>query len=425
MLSLVPQPDPDIQGDQPEKLNICWVNESSPLVVNGVSDTAHFTVPPLVEAGHDVTFIHPGPESESIGGAEMIHTKSVRDIRSGFQVGIHSAKKFRRLFEERDFDAVVVNSPMRTPKSVRLFIGGNAIDAATKLGIPTTVIAGTNNKRFAEDMGMGLFTPLLDKQERRMHGKADLNLSPSDATDEYVLDLDVPSERIVRWTRGIASMFSADRRGTPAVNELRRSWGLEDGDIAIVSAGRLAPEKSFHKLAVLRKLNDIPDFPRVKLAFAGDGPERQDLESLFGEDAIFMGMLNKEELANFYAAGDIFAFASQTDTYGQVVPQALRSGLVAIVANRGGPPSLIKDGAGFTYEPAESKYGEDTELFELVKKLVQDRELRESVSAAAVASVEGLSWELKASELVKYCRQAIDLKQTSLAAKGVTRLAFA
>lgn len=70
-----------------------------------------------------------------------------------------------------------------------------------------------------------------------------------------------------------------------------------------------------------------------KLVFVGDGPARAELEGICekrGYDATFMGQRIGEDLARCFASADAFAFPSFTETFGQVVLEALASGLVGV-----------------------------------------------------------------------------------------------
>jgi len=79
------------------------------------------------------------------------------------------------------------------------------------------------------------------------------------------------------------------------------------------------------------------------LAVVGDGPYREELQENI-PNAIFTGYLHGEELALAYASADVFVFPSTTDTYGNVVIEALASGIPCVVSDAGGPRGLVEDG---------------------------------------------------------------------------------
>jgi len=81
-----------------------------------------------------------------------------------------------------------------------------------------------------------------------------------------------------------------------------------------------------------------------KLVFVGDGPARAELEGICakkGYDATFMGQRVGEDLARCFASADVFAFPSFTETFGQVVLEALASGLVS------GNPDRLQHGHSY------------------------------------------------------------------------------
>ena len=82
----------------------------------------------------------------------------------------------------------------------------------------------------------------------------------------------------------------------------------------------------------------------VTFAFVGDGPFLPELRQKVPR-GIFTGALHGEELSQAYASADLFVFPSTTDTYGNVVIEALASGLPALVSDQGGPRELLRDPA--------------------------------------------------------------------------------
>jgi phosphatidylinositol alpha 1,6-mannosyltransferase len=101
----------------------------------------------------------------------------------------------------------------------------------------------------------------------------------------------------------------------------------------------------------------------------------------------FTGVLGGEPLARAYANMDVFAFPSETDTFGNVVMEALASGVPTVVSGGGGPKFLIKDGVtGFI--------GYDSEIFlHRVVELLQDRERQAAMAKAAREYAPGTSWD--------------------------------
>nr|WVH01979.1 lycosyl transferases group 1 protein [Naematelia aurantialba] len=125
--------------------------------------------------------------------------------------------------------------------------------------------------------------------------------------------------------------------------------GLPDR-VVLLYVGRISWEKNLHLLlaAYAHLPNLLPAGSGLpKLVFVGDGPARTELESLCGKrgwDAEFMGYQSGEMLAECYASGDVFAFPSFTETFGQVVLEALASGLPVVGLDAEGTRDLVKMG---------------------------------------------------------------------------------
>ena len=101
-----------------------------------------------------------------------------------------------------------------------------------------------------------------------------------------------------------------------------------------LSVGRVAVEKNIEAFLHL-------DLPGTKV-IVGDGPARNALEETY-PDAIFLGEKHGEELADIYAAADVFVFPSKTDTFGLVLLEALASGLPVAAFPVKGPRDVIGD----------------------------------------------------------------------------------
>jgi hypothetical protein len=115
----------------------------------------------------------------------------------------------------------------------------------------------------------------------------------------------------------------------------------------ILYVGRISWEKNIRLLIEAFKL--LPESARsqAKLVFVGDGPARGDLTRLcskYGLDATFMGHQKGKRLAAMYASSSVFAFPSFTETFGQVVLEALASGLPVVGLHAEGTSDLVAHG---------------------------------------------------------------------------------
>jgi glycosyltransferase involved in cell wall biosynthesis len=159
-----------------------------------------------------------------------------------------------------------------------------------------------------------------------------------------------------------------------------------DTDVAIGYAGRLTPEKNVRLLARLAEELRRSGVARARLVIVGDGSERAWLERAI-PGAIFTGVLTGEPLARAYAGMDVFVFPSRTDTYGNVVQEALASGVPAVVMDAGGPRFIVDHGA--TGWVAAT----DEDFCRYALRLAGDAEARQRMGAAARRQMNARSWD--------------------------------
>ena len=160
-----------------------------------------------------------------------------------------------------------------------------------------------------------------------------------------------------------------------------------DGVINIGYVGRLSPEKSVRVLAAMERalVADECQAP-VRLTIVGDGNERGWLEQNLRR-ATFTGVLRNEALTATYADMDIFVFPSQTETVGNVVCDALASGVGVVAMAQGGPRFV----AGAT--SAVVLDADHSAMIEAVRALVRDDARRESMRRTAREWALGRSWD--------------------------------
>jgi glycosyltransferase involved in cell wall biosynthesis len=218
-------------------------------------------------------------------------------------------------------------------------LGLSALRAARRLGI--SVVSGfhTNFQQYSNQYGLSMLSRMVTHYLRWFHNRSTLTLVPS-ASQRLELERR-HFERLGMLSRGVDSqLFHPAKRD----NALRESWGLGNDDIAVLHVGRLAQEKN---LGVLKRCFDVlrSTYPqrRLKLIIVGDGPQRPLLEHDL-PDAVFCGTQRGEELARHYASGDLFLFPSLTETFGNVVLEAMASGLGVVAYDQAAATQHIRHG---------------------------------------------------------------------------------
>jgi len=164
--------------------------------------------------------------------------------------------------------------------------------------------------------------------------------------------------------------------------------GAKQGVTVILYVGRVSKEKDLDLLVpLMARLGEA----NALLAVVGDGPYRAELqEHLPG--AIFTGYLHGEELAAAYASSDVFIFPSTTDTYGNVVMEALASGIPCVVSDAGGPRGLVENGrTGYITRARDA-----ADFASKVALLVNDGALRAELTQIVRAEALKSNWEAAA-----------------------------
>jgi phosphatidylinositol alpha 1,6-mannosyltransferase len=123
----------------------------------------------------------------------------------------------------------------------------------------------------------------------------------------------------------------------------KRTRREDDGEIVLGFVGRLSVEKNVALLARVQRELEAAGKRRFRFVVVGHGAEDAWLRRNLRR-AEFTGVLRGEALATAYANMDLFVFPSHTDTFGNVVLEALASGVPAIVTPDGGPASIVRDG---------------------------------------------------------------------------------
>ncbi len=169
---------------------------------------------------------------------------------------------------------------------------------------------------------------------------------------------------------------------------VREAIGIRSDEVVVSYVSRIAPEKNVAFLAdALSEL--VARRSDVRLLFVGDGPDRATLEARLAGKAVFAGYRSGEDLADHYSAGDVFAFASKTETFGNVVLEAMASGMPVVALAAGGVGDTVRTGKnGVAVDPEASP----TEFSKALEDLCREENLRRTLSAGALEHARSQSW---------------------------------
>jgi glycosyltransferase involved in cell wall biosynthesis len=230
-----------------------------------------------------------------------------------------------------DFHPDVLYVATETP------LGIAAIRAAGKKGVP--VISGfhTNFQTYLEEYNLPGLEAVAQGLLRSIHNQTARTLTPSADTAAALERWGIQNVGVMG--RGVDThLFNPERRS----RELRAEWGAGDDTPVAIYVGRIAAEKNLP--LVVRAFEQIQvQFPGAPCVFVGDGPR---LKALQAEQPgfIYTGARTGADLAAHYASGDVFIFPSTSETFGNVVLEAMASGLIAVAYDYAGPRLMIESG---------------------------------------------------------------------------------
>jgi glycosyltransferase involved in cell wall biosynthesis len=165
----------------------------------------------------------------------------------------------------------------------------------------------------------------------------------------------------------------------------KRKRNPEDRDAVLGFVGRLSVEKNVALLAQVQEELEQREQRSFRFLIVGHGGEEGWLRERLPR-ADFPGVLHGEELAAAYANMDLFVFPSHTDTFGNVVLEALASGVPAIVTPDGGPPTIVHDGETGRIVP-------DADFAAAVAEVLADTAKHTAMRLAARAFALTMSWD--------------------------------
>lgn len=165
----------------------------------------------------------------------------------------------------------------------------------------------------------------------------------------------------------------------------RRDRDPSDSTVVLGFVGRLSVEKNIALLAQVQKELEERGLRNFRFRIVGQGSEESWLRQHLPR-AEFTGVLRGEALARAYAGMDVFVFPSHTDTFGNVVLEALASGVPAVVTPDGGPRSLVQhDRTGLI--------AQDAEFSSAIGRILSDPVLHADMRANARQYAMSASWD--------------------------------
>lgn len=357
-------------------MRIALVSETWAPEVNGVAHTLSHLASHLVSKGVSLQLIRPDPADGARDAlAERdVHVRGIAlPIYADVHIGLPCRRRLIKLWRQERPDAIYIAT--EGP------LGWSALNAARRLHIPVVSGFHTNFDQYASNYRLGWSIPIARRGLRYFHNRCEATLVPTSAQRQALED--VGYRRVSVMARGVDA-----QRYTPECRDadLRRQWGAGPHQPVALYVGRLASEKNINLLADTMAAMQHAN-PALIQVLVGDGPARKTIAQRL-PDAIFTGFQTGEALARHYASADMFIFPSLSETFGNVVPEAMASGLAVVAFEHAAAKELITDDVdGCLVSP-----GDDEDFIQTASDLCRQPARYARLGRQARQRASSLSW---------------------------------
>jgi len=357
----------------------------------------------MEKMGHEVFIFAPKWEDYIDENPNVFRYPSLNiKIKIKYPLAIPYSRKMDKLISDLDLDIIHSQHPN--------LLGTAAKKWAKKKGIPLVFTWHTLYDRYTN------FVPVLPKKfvanwiikkAAKYANLCDQVIAPSESAKEIIQNWGVKN-RIQALSTGVdeKSFAGADRK------MIRDKFKIKDKEILLVLVSRITEEKNIGFLfnAVLPV---VKNNPKAKFLVAGGGylldglKEKTKKENLEGR-IFFTGEVKKEEVKDFYAAGDIFVYASKSETQGMIISEAMYMNLPVVAVKAIGIKDAVCDGeSGILVEEDEKEFQSALE------KLINNNELRKKMGEVGRKIVlENYTSKICAQKLLEiYNRNIFDFKK--------------
>ncbi len=340
----------------------------------GANQALNRLVEYLERAGDEVRVYSPVTDSPAFEPAgTLVPVRSVPlPFRSEFRLALGIPRAIRD--DLRRFSPEIVH--LSTPD----ILGTRAQTFAKRRGIPIVASLHTLFETYLEFYGLGWARPVVDAHLRRFYRRCDHVLAPTPA---LVSDLKLVrgDDQVSLWSRGVdRTLFNPKRRD----RDWRRSCGWAEDDVVVLFFGRLVLEKSVLAYAsTVRRLQRSQK--QIRPLIVGAGPAAHLLKTI--PQAVFTGHLEGSELARAVTSADILLHPSKTESFGNVVLEAMASGIAIVCAKTDSATALIEHHRTGILCSDEEDYGG------AILSLIAQPKWRRELGAAARRASAAYTWD--------------------------------
>jgi glycosyltransferase involved in cell wall biosynthesis len=270
-------------------------------------------------------------------------------------------------------------------------MGFAGLQLGKRFSIPTVSSYTTNFTQYAAYYKADFLKQPVWEYLKWFHNENEITLCPSNEARNFILKNGIKNTAI--FSRGIdLGQFHPSNRS----DRFKREYDLQE-TFTFLYVGRVSPEKDLDLLNLSYRAMKGRYGDSISLVITGDGPYLEKYRGLFPKDVVFTGFKTGKDIAEIYASADAFVCTSSTETFGNVILEAMASGLPVIGADAGGIKEIIQHG-----ENGLKFTARDYESLELAMEMIfLDESLRSALIAGSIETVERRSWTHVFSELSK------------------------
>lgn len=410
-----------------KKLHIVLVTETWLPDINGVANSLFQLMRQLKQMGHRISLVRPR-QAEAIEqqmgqnfaktdahkqapgfdfSLAIDHQITVKGMAMPYYANLRMGmpNKKELLTQFKSLNADIVHIATEGP------LGWVAWQVARTLGIKVSTGYHTAFHDFSRHffgknkdklMLFCLITPIISSvimsYLRYLHNCCDATCVPSEKTLNELNKLGF--KRLTIVGRGVDRLlFNPQRR----CSELRKSWGAGEQTTVLMYVGRVSPEKGIDTVIKAFRALQLAQLHReLKLVIVGDGPDKEGLMQeytsqsihLAEQDIIFAGFQTGVALAEHYASSDAFVFASQVETFGNVVTEAMASGVPVFAYHDAAAAMLVDSDCGKTV-----KVGDQTAFVNMIANLPKQHQLH-AMRKMAEQKVSKFGWQAPAEAML-------------------------
>ena len=379
-ITLAPQSEANDQTINTPVFSVTIVTETYPPEMNGVSNTlSHLVAGLLSYPNLTVQVVRPRQSSSDTPSQQARYEEL---IVSGLPIPSYDSLYFGLPCKNQ----LLKLWSQKVPNTIYLAtegpLGTSALKAANKLSIPTLSGFHTNFHSYIQHYRLGWAKPLVFRHLRKFHNKTAGTLVPTELQAQQLRDDGFENVQVMG--RGVdLELFSPAKRD----QALRKSWGLTPDDIALIHVGRIAAEKNID--LVIKTFEQVREqIPEIKLIVVGEGPIYDEMKKNSHPNIILCGKKTGEELARHYASGDMFLFPSLTDTFGNVVTEAMASGLAVVGFDYAAAQMHISSGTSGYLVP----FGDQDQFIQTAIQASAQTEQLKSIKTQARTVAKTLAW---------------------------------